>query len=342
MSRRTVLSLVAVLLGIFVVAAAAWGPVGAWRFMTPSVAATETVATQTVAQAANVTATLTMTPTVMVTNTPSPTSTPSATPTPSDALTSPLSPVETPMPPFSPLPTPTYPPPPDALHVPILMYHYVSELPADAGSLRRGLTVVPEMFESQLQYLKDQGYETVLLKDLYDALELGKPLPEKPIVLTFDDGYKDAYTDVFPLLQKYESVGEFFVLATPPHYESPDYMTWADMQEMAEAGMSIQGHGRDHYDLRGRTYDFLVFQILGIKQAVEAHTEVPVTFFCYPSGKYDSSVLAVVESAGYVGGVTTEWGTTQTLDNRYTWPRLRVHGGWSLAKFVDVLERLNP
>ncbi len=276
------------------------------------------------------TATLTASVTPLATETPSPT-TPLETPTP----TATSLPTSTPSP--SPSPTATFPPPSEAVRVPILMYHYVSPLPPDADALRRGLTVVPERFRAQLDYLHAQGYETVLLRDLYDALSTGRPLPEQPIVLTFDDGYKDHYEVVWPMLAEYGYVGEFFVLATPAHYEAEHYLTWAEMREMSDAGMSIQGHGRDHYDLRNRSYDFLVFQILGIKEAVEAHTERPVTFFCYPSGKYDAATLSVVEGAGYLGGVTTEWGVTHTLENRFTWPRLRVSGEWSLQKFIDVL-----
>ncbi len=222
--------------------------------------------------------------------------------------------------------------------MPILMYHYVSDLPPDADGIRRGLTVEPALFEAHLQFLQEQGYHTVFLRDLLDTLSTGKPLPEKPIVLTFDDGYLDAYTTAFPLLQQYGFVGEFFVLSTPAHFEASAYMTWAQMREMAEGGMSIQAHGRDHYDLRNRDVDFLVYQILGIKQAVEAHTDQPAVFFCYPSGRYDERVLQVVESAGYWGGVTTEWGATQRLDDRYTWPRLRVHGTWPLERFVGMLQ----
>jgi len=223
------------------------------------------------------------------------------------------------------------------LQVPILMYHYISELPADADTYRVNLTVIPEKFDAQLRYLQEQGYHTVTLQDIYDVLTTGRPLPEKPIVLTFDDGYKDAYTNAMPLLQKYGFVGEFFVLATPAHYESPQYLTWTEMKAMADAGMAIQAHGRDHYDLTNRAYDFLVYQILGVKEAVEAHTEQPVRFFCYPSGRYDDNTLAVVESAGYLGAVTTKWGATQRLDNRYTWPRVRINGTWSLETFADIL-----
>ncbi len=293
------------------------------------------------------------TPTARPTATPKPTASPTPLPTATATLTplptatvtftaSPISPLATPTLPPTPtaLPTPTYPPPPEAVHVPILMYHYISPLPANADVYRRNLTVAPELFEAQLQYLPEQGYQTVTLFDVYDALATGRPLPEKPIVLTFDDGYKDAYTDALPLLQKYGYVGIFFLLATPAHYEAPNYMTWTDVQAMADVGMSMQAHGRDHHDLRDRDNEFLVYQILGAKEAVEAHSNQPVRFFCYPSGRYDDDVLAVVESAGYLGAVTTEWGATQRLDNRYTWPRIRVNGEWSLAQFTKVLREL--
>jgi peptidoglycan/xylan/chitin deacetylase (PgdA/CDA1 family) len=222
------------------------------------------------------------------------------------------------------------------------MYHYISEIPADADVYRRDLTVTPAKFDAQMQYLADQGYLPVTLTDVYDALSIGKPLPDKPIVLTFDDGYRDAYTQALPILQKYGFIGEFFVLATPAHFESPQYLSWNQVREMADAGMSIQPHGRDHKDLTQRQYDFLVYQILGAKEAVEAHTGRPVTFFCYPSGRHDTDTRAVVASAGYLGGVTTAWGTELRLDNRYAWPRIRIKGEWSLERFASIMDGLQP
>ena len=277
-----------------------------------------------------------------LTASPSPTDTPTETPEPT--LTPTDVPTETPTETLEPTaePTETYPPPPEAVNVPILMYHYVSDLPPDADIYRRDLTVTPERFEAQLSYLRDQGYESVTLADVYTTLTTGRPLPARPIVLTFDDGYKDAYIHAFPLLQAYGFIGEFFVLATPAHFEAPQYMTWDEMKEMAGAGMSIQAHGRDHYDLTGRPYDFLVYQILGAREAVEAHTEQTVTFFCYPSGRHDADTEAVVESAGYLGAVTTAWGTELRLDNRYAWPRIRIKGAWDLATFAGVMDSLNP
>ncbi len=270
--------------------------------------------------------------------TPTVTPIPSATPTPTPTPTATPTPTPTPTP--SPTPTPTYPPPPEAIHVPILMYHYISPLPEGADNLRRGLTVEPEQFEAQLQYLKEAGYQTVTLYDLYDALSVGKPLPPKPIVLTFDDGYADVITYTVPLLEKYGDVGVFFVLADTADLHIPGYLTWEQVKEVAERGMEVEGHGRGHYDLRGRDLDFLVYQILGIQEAVDVVTGKPARFFCYPSGGYDDQVIAVVKSANYLGAVTTEWGTEERLDNRFTWPRIRVDGRWSLEKFISVLKGL--
>lgn len=310
---------------------------GPKKFAEAATIATDTpLPTYTVTPTSTVTPspTATLQPTATATPTPAPTATPHPTATPEPTAT-PTPPLETPLP-----PTPTYPPPPEAARVPILMYHYISELPPDADVYRRDLTVIPAHFEEQLHYLQAQGYQSIFLADIYDTLTTGKPLPEKPIVLTFDDGYKDAYTGALPLLQKYGFVGEFFLLATPAHYEAPQYLTWGDVRVMAEAGMSMQAHGRDHYDLTGRAYEFLVYQILGAREAVEAHSGQPVRFFCYPSGRYDDATVAVVESAGYWGAVTTVWGTELRLDNRFTWPRIRVKGNLSLDGFAAMLNGL--
>lgn len=237
-----------------------------------------------------------------------------------------------------PRPTPTAVPLPEEAEVPILMYHYVSELPPDADAYRRDLTVPPAQFEAQLSYLDEADYHPITLMDLYLHLAEGYPLPENPVILTFDDGYRDAYDVVFPRLLAHGFTGTFFVLATPAHYESDVYLTWSQMEEMSRAGMDIQAHGRDHVDLRGRSYDFLVYQTLGIQEAIKFHTGQTPRFFCYPSGRWDGDVIEVLDSAGYWGAVTTEWGTTHTYGDRFEMSRLRVHGEESLRSFVDRLE----
>lgn len=227
---------------------------------------------------------------------------------------------------------------PDQARVPIFMYHYVSELPPNPDIYRRDLTLAPEKFEAQLQYMAAEGYHTITLTDLYLHLKQGYPLPEKPVALTFDDGYRDAYEVVFPLLLDYGFTGTFFVLATPAHFEWEGYMTWAQMKEMSDAGMDIQSHGRDHVDLSGRSYDYLIYQIVGIQEAIQYHTGKLPRFFCYPSGRYDANVIAVLKSAGYWGAATTTWGRTHTRDNLFEMQRLRIRGSDTLESFIGKLE----
>jgi peptidoglycan/xylan/chitin deacetylase (PgdA/CDA1 family) len=237
------------------------------------------------------------------------------------------------------LSTPVPPPAevPQSARVPILMYHYVSELPADADHYRRDLTVTPERFEAHLRYLSEAGFHPITLTDLYLHLTEGYPLPEKPVVLTFDDGYVDAYEVAFPLLLEYGFPGTFFVLSTPAHFEAPGYLTWNQMREMSEAGMDIQSHGRDHVDLRNRSYDYLVYQTLGIQEAVRHHTGQIPRFFCYPSGRYDAGVIQALKDVGYWGAVTTEWGQTHTPEGLFLMPRLRVRGADTLESFTELL-----
>lgn len=234
-------------------------------------------------------------------------------------------------------PSPTPLPLPDQVRAPILMYHYVSDLPPDADHYRRDLTVTPDQFAAQMDYLVEAGYHTVTLTDLYLHLTESYPLPEKPIVLTFDDGYRDAYEVVFPMLLDRGLTGTFFVLATPAHFESPGYLTWRQMQEMSDAGMEIQSHGREHVDLRGRSYDYLIYQIVGIQEAIQHHTGRLPRFYCYPGGQYDANVIAVLESTGYWGAVTTAWGDTHTRDGLFEMARVRVRGEAALESFIRLL-----
>jgi peptidoglycan/xylan/chitin deacetylase (PgdA/CDA1 family) len=131
-------------------------------------------------------------------------------------------------------------------HVPILMYHYISASPSVQDRIRYGLSVPPEMFEAQLKLLRDNGFTTITLRDLYEYLAVGTPLPDQPIILTFDDGYIDNYTHAFPILQKYGMLGTFFVLTGPADDGNPAYLSWDMIQEMSSAGMDIQLHMRDH------------------------------------------------------------------------------------------------
>lgn len=220
---------------------------------------------------------------------------------------------------------------------PILMYHYISTAPSAQDRIRYGLSVPPEMFEAQLKLLHDNGFTTITLRDLYEYLAVGTPLPEKPIILTFDDGYVDNYTNAFRILQKYGMSGTFFVLTGKADAGDPAYLSWDMIQEMSKAGMDIQLHSRDHLDMRNRSYDWLVFQIIGGRQSIEGHTGKPVIFIAYPSGKYDANVQRFLANTSFWAAVTTAFGTSHVLKDALLWDRVRIAGQLRLQDFARLL-----
>ena len=288
--------------------------------LTPTVTST---ATPTATSTATGTPTLTATP--MPTGTATLTGTPTATPSPSATGTATHTATAT----ETPTPTPLL-PTPDGVYreavVPILMYHYISAPPPDADELRRDLSLPPESLAAQLAYFREAGYTTITFYDLALHLQRGAPLPAKPLILSFDDGHKDHFANAFPLLQEYGFIGTFFPITGFADEGRPEYLSWDDIRAMGAAGMEIGTHSYSHPDLRGQTVDFLVWQSLGPKQAVEERTGKPVTAFCYPLGYYDEQVMAVIRSAHYWTGITTRQGVRHTSDGMLELARVRVRG----------------
>jgi peptidoglycan/xylan/chitin deacetylase (PgdA/CDA1 family) len=212
------------------------------------------------------------------------------------------------------------------IHVPILMYHYVGELPPNPDATRIDLTVPLDMFRAHMEYLKEQGYTTISLYQLDDALLNGTPLPPKPVILTFDDGYIDQYINVFPLLRENGFTATFFIITGMPDNHEPGYMNWGQIREMANAGMGMEAHTKTHQDLRNRDYAFLVYELLGSIQSLQAYTGHEPHMFAYPVGHYDDMTLNVLRQLGVWRAVTTEHGSLETTDNRLEVPRLRVNG----------------
>jgi peptidoglycan/xylan/chitin deacetylase (PgdA/CDA1 family) len=343
-SRRILLTRLMVLPVIaLLISAAYWrsampktGPDGSVHLTYAGTATPTPTFTPTFTPTSTPTPTFTPTPTA----TPTPTSTPTATPTPTATHTPTATPTFTATPTPTSTPTPLR-PTPDGIyrtaHVPILMYHYISEPPPGSDTIRYDLSVTPQNFKKQLRYLKEQGYESITLNDLALYLTVGKPLPPRPVILTFDDGYADAYTHAFPLLQRFGFTGTFFLISARLDANDPDFLSWDQVEEMHAAGMKFEPHSYDHSDMRNRGLNFVVFQILAPKQAIEARTGETCRFFDYPSGRYDQLVIEVLRSANFWGGVLTEQGATHTAADLFTLHRVRIHGGDDLDTFIRML-----
>ncbi len=209
------------------------------------------------------------------------------------------------------------------LEVPILMYHYVRDYTDEADPLGIQLSVSPLIFEAQLLRLKAVGYHSASLNDFANGT-----LPLKPIIFTFDDGYKDQYQNAFPLLKKYGFTGTFFVIGNFVNQDR--YMSAHDIQDMKASGMEIGGHSLSHLNLANASYERAVLEI---SRSLIGYDNV----FCYPSGQYSYETLDIISGLGLKAAVTTQQGLATDQSNLYELPRIRVKEHTDILKTIGEL-----
>jgi peptidoglycan/xylan/chitin deacetylase (PgdA/CDA1 family) len=223
------------------------------------------------------------------------------------------------------------------VRVPILMYHYISTPPADGDKFIKDLAVTRENFETQVKWLKAQGYESITPDELIAALWHGKKLPAKPVMFTFDDGYIDAYYNAFPILKEAGYTGTFFVVTDWVDIAKPGYINWDMAKAMVQGGMYVQSHSRTHEDFRSRSHDWYVNEIIEPMEDIEAHTGVKPRFFCYPYGGYDTRTIWELQRAGFVAGFTENDSRYEYASNTMRLPRVRIRGSMTLEQFIGTL-----
>lgn len=236
-------------------------------------------------------------------------------------------------------------PPQTRLQVPIFMYHHVSNKPT-RNLLDYTLTVTTTAFNAQLDWLQAQGYHSINMTELFDALYFGKALPSHPMILTFDDGYEDMYTDAVPALLAHHYRGVFFIITG---MIGGRYMTWSQVRALDQYGMQIASHTVHHINIgQPPAYTTTQKELLDSKNTLQAQSGKPVQFFCYPTGEpfhhdtyYERQlVLADLLADGYVGATLDPFSFDSTIQNAptpYQLPRVRVNGGESLQAFTGIL-----
>jgi peptidoglycan/xylan/chitin deacetylase (PgdA/CDA1 family) len=184
------------------------------------------------------------------------------------------------------------------VRLPILVYHIVRpSYPSDSAAVR-AIAVTPENFDAEMKYLGDAGYHVVRFSDLEAHFASSTPLPQKPIILSFDDGWADQFTYALPVLTKYNYPATFFVFTNA--INRPGFLTWNELHQMTRAGMDIGGHSRSHPYLTTITSTSTLWgEIAESKQLLEQKLGVLINEFAYPFGLYNSSIVSLVKEAGY-------------------------------------------
>jgi peptidoglycan/xylan/chitin deacetylase (PgdA/CDA1 family) len=262
------------------------------------------------------TATATLAPTATVTATPTitPTLAPTATPTPSKVTI-----------------------PAGSVTAPILLYHHVSTS-TDTQDSR--YNIPPEKFEEQMKWLYDNGYQTITVSDLVNLIYNGGEIPQRPVVITFDDGNIDNYNNAFPILKKYGFVATFYVVQT---YINGEGMISTDqLKELIQAGWEIGSHSKTHAHLPAIGEDQLPDEIRMSKLNLEDKLGVTINSFAYPFGEINDNIIRLTSSFGYKSAVGLGNSFTHSMNTIFYLSRIEIQNDFSMEKFISLLPWNGP
>lgn len=223
-----------------------------------------------------------------------------------------------------------------AIPIPILMYHYVEIVKDAKDTTRQKLNTPPSVLEKQIQTLKENGYMFVTSSYVSLALK-GKITPQKKVVvLTFDDGYGDFYTDAYPILQKEGVPAVVYIIVHA--LDKPNYMTTRQVEALVRnQHIEIGAHTLNHIWLKGQTADVVKKEVRESRNELRERFSVPVFSFAYPYGAFDEQAERIVREAGFTTAVSTVPGASHTESSRYFLYRVRPGDktGDALLRLLD-------
>ncbi|KEJ04055.1 deacetylase [Clostridium botulinum A2B7 92] len=218
--------------------------------------------------------------------------------------------------------------------IPVLMYHSIDY---EKGN---ELRLPKEQFKEQMEYLKDNGYTTLTLNELYNFLEKNKPIPEKSIVITLDDGYVDNYTNAYPILKELGLNATVFVVTSNIDKDKRT-LTSKQIKEMDEAGIQIASHTYNHDKLDDLPYEKQLQTMKKSKDDLEKILNHKVDFIAYPYGKWNEESIKAAKDAGYKMAFTTQGGWSNKQDGIYTLNRVYISSLKDINNFKDRITNPN-
>ncbi len=220
--------------------------------------------------------------------------------------------------------------------VSVLMYHMV-------GDIKDNSAVISEKnLRRQMQYLKDNDYHPITMEELYDYVTKGAPLPSRPVCITFDDGYADSYTIVYPMMKEFGYPWTLFLI-TDDVGRAPNRMTWEQLKEMADSGtVTIASHTLSHPMLHNLgTRQEKENEIIGANKALKYRLGIDNPWIAYPYGDYDEEVIDICVKAGLKMAVTTDSGRVHAGSYPYDLKRVYIGNNVSLTRFAERLTNDN-
>ncbi len=219
--------------------------------------------------------------------------------------------------------------------VPILMYHSISDNLFGMSHPYYHINTPPRVFSEQMRWLRNHGFRCVSLEDAWNGLETNANL-SKEVVITFDDGYRDFYTDAMDVIKQCDFTATIFLTTdriknAPARIEGADYLTWKEVHELHRGGIRFGSHTVTHPDLRSLGPDQIEYEVGYSKETIEQELGESTRFFSYPHAfpeedrTFTRFLEDVLQNQGFENGVCSSIGRAQRESNRFFLPRVPIN-----------------
>jgi peptidoglycan/xylan/chitin deacetylase (PgdA/CDA1 family) len=223
------------------------------------------------------------------------------------------------------------------LILPILLYHLVSPEKPQWPSITRRLDVAPEEFRAQMLWLAHHRFHPVTQQQAYNALERGGRLPHRPVLITFDDGYRSVLTHAAPVLVHLHMPATAYVITGRVSAPDPSFLTWRDLRRLEQDHVEIGSHTVDHRPLTELSNTTILWELRSSRRVLERRLGVPVRWLAYPFGAFEGRVVTLAHRVGYRLATTTI--PTRSQDGRHPLElgRVEILGTTTLSQFAAFL-----
>ena len=210
--------------------------------------------------------------------------------------------------------------------VPILCYHQIRDWKPTDSKISKDYIVPPAAFAAQMRMLADSGYHTITPDQLYSYLISGVRLPEKPIILSFDDTDLDQYTTAYPEMKKYGFKGLFFIMTVS--LGRPHYMSREQVRMLSDDGNTIGSHTWDHHNVKKYEGNDWITQLDKPTRQLEQITGKSIHYFAYPFGLWNKAAFPELKKRGFIAAFQLNE-KADPVDPLYSIRRIIVPGTWS-------------
>jgi peptidoglycan/xylan/chitin deacetylase (PgdA/CDA1 family) len=225
----------------------------------------------------------------------------------------------------------------DRQQVPILCYHRLRDYRTTDGRGARTYIVPADVYRRQIKMLADSGYNTITPDQYYAYLNFGSELPEKPVMVSFDDTSEEQFTVGAAELDKYGFKGVFFVMTIS--IGRPGYMSTDQLRALSDKGHVIASHTTDHHNVKKYSGEDWDFQLAKPKNKLEMITGKPVEYFAYPFGEWNETAIPELKKRNYKAAFQLSSNKRDTIEPLYAIRRMIVPGTWdgsAMDKWMKV------